>query len=255
MKYEVNLSVTLNGTAEELYNMLLVVKKYSDLNSDTDAHFEYTRLKNDSPSVLIDTLNDEKLREYAKNSQNGIKVKAAGPYDYDPYKLNDIYFFRLLSEVAPGAAFDGILYANGTYDEQSWSYRLANGKLDISIFYQSNEDAGEMYAKYVAKHLTLRKFRSWFKIDLEDLEKEDYLKLIESAAAYYELGLDEMGYDDWIALLDEFDIPSSLEEDDFDTVYEKIEALELNSFELMQAAGAFGTRKQLVYDPIDKKYL
>ena len=195
MQLDVELNMTLNGTAEEKYKMLLILKKYSDPNSDTDAHFDDMKFLSDNQIVRIDDLTDEDLRKYAKN-QNGIKICAVGLNEDYSYEWGKIQIFHLMAEVVPDAVFEGRLDVETSYHKQSQTYCLANRKLEINTVFYSYESEFDDYTNYISKRLTWSKFKKWFQIDSDDLEKEDYLEFVSTY--HYAFGETELAYEEWM---------------------------------------------------------
>ena len=252
MQFEIILNMTLNGTDQDLYNMLLVCKKYSDNSSDADAHFDSMEISANGKTIDMGDLSEENLMEYARNSRGKIEIEAFGPDDYNPYELNDINFFRLMAEAAPNAYFDGSLEVNGTYDEQTLHYELRNQKLEIDIWFQSNDDASDIYKDAILEKLTFEKFTEWFEIDSDEFDEESYEDMISEAYLY---DFAYWQYADWEELLSNNDVEFSLNEEDFEKVKKKIESLQIKSFAEMQDDEEFGESESLVYDPIAKKYV
>ena len=122
MSRELEMSVSMQGTSEELLAMLKVLVNYetklrdtywdnirnnqADLNDDC-GYLENVRT---ADGIELKDLTDNELQKLAE-SRNKISISAVGPFGTFA-EPGDNCFFEDLAEAAPNAAFSGVNFAH-----------------------------------------------------------------------------------------------------------------------------------------------
>lgn len=97
---------------------------------------------------------------------------------------------------------------------------------------------------YLNKVFSKEKFCKLFKINIDDLDDDDYEDFFISEY------LDSISYDDF---LDYFNY-SEIDEDDFDEAQSKFEELNIYDYDSYENIVAEEGAKERIYDPISKEY-
>ena len=243
MTVEFNFELVFKGTVEEIRNIINVVESY---NRDSAVRLDVVEINNDiKPSVIT----DEYIEELAALDE--IIITASGPYgNYEHLKEVDI--FKKIAESAPDAYFEGEIRGGSSYDTQKLTAKLEGKLLKVSITVEDNSAPENAWCEYFAKKINLKKFKSLFKVDGEDLDKESYIDLINIIAFDYD-GLSVMQYDDFIDCLESMDLETDIEEDQFcetiDKIFNDLEVEDVGDY-----SGEYDVDKfEYTYDPITKK--
>lgn len=244
MTVEFNFELVFKGTKDEIKNMVGVINSY---NRDSDIRLEFVHI-NDK-MVASSDMTDEYIESLV--SLDNITITASGPYGrFDQLKEVDI--FQKIAECAPNAEFDGEIRGGTSYDTQTLIAKLESKLLKISISVEDNSAQSDAWCEYFVKNITLKKFKSLFKVSGEDFDKESYIDLMSQIANDYD-GLGEMQYDDFVECLESMDLETKMDEEKFDEVMDKI----FNDLEIEDACDYSGGWEsddiEFVYDPIAKK--
>ena len=145
MSRELEMSVTVQGTPEELLAMLKVLVKYetelrdtyrdnmqnnhADLNDDC-GYLENVRTAN---GIALKNLTDDELQKLAESS-NEISISADGPFGTFA-EPGDICFFEDLEEAAPNATFSGRIIGVAWGEDIAHCASLSNGELELNDYY------------------------------------------------------------------------------------------------------------------------
>lgn len=156
-----------------------------------------------------------------------IEISTMGPYGrFELFDgLNNI-LVETCKEV-PAVEFDGVL--NSTYEVDGskriieFSYKKKILKYADSQYFETYDD--DLYLKYVGKKLSYKRFTTLFKLDREEFDEGMYEEIVLDNI--YDGSFFEMDYDEMMDLLPD----SQLKEEKFDDVMEKIEELEILSYE------------------------
>lgn len=145
MSRELEMSVSMQGTSEELLAMLKVLVNYetklrdtywdnirnnqADLNDDC-GYLENVRT---ADGIELKDLTDNELQKLAE-SRNKISISADGPFGTFA-EPGDICFFEDLAEAAPNAAFSGRIIGVAWGEDIAHCASLSAGELALNDYY------------------------------------------------------------------------------------------------------------------------
>jgi len=159
--------------------------------------------------------------------ENPVTISTMGPYGR--FELLD-GLNQILAETCkeiPTVEFDGVLNSNYEVDGSDriieFSYKKKTLKYADSQYFQTHDD--DMYLKYIGKKLSYKRFTSLFKLDRDEFDEGMYEEIVLDYIL--DGSLFEMDYDEMMELLPD----SQLKEEKFDDVMEKIEELEILTYE------------------------
>ena len=252
MSADLNTEITLRGNKEELLAMLKVLRGFAtDSLEQYQNHRDCAYLEDVEASSEADTCDladatDDELVEFLAEAGNELEINSAGPWGafFDP---SDIGLFESLAESAPNAYFTGLIEGFVTGADVSHTAELNAGILSLTSSMVCDDDVPNLYAKYFKKKLPYAKFCKLFKVDKEDFDIDCYDEFIE-----------QVGYDgfpeDVDAFLD-FCGSSEIDEDKYDSVIEKIEELDILSFDdFRDEIPMEDFAEKRYYNPVTKKY-
>lgn len=225
----INTDITLKGNKEEILKVINYLKNNNYLSS-------YTINKKS-----IDNLNDDELLLLI--NENNTTIKMSGPYG----KYNELYdtkIFEEVSNIVPNIYFYGISKGVQGGVNVELTGELKDKKLRL-IYQDANDYGYDVYMNYLNKVFSKEKFCKLFKINIDDLDDDDYEDFFTSEY------LDSISYDDF---LDYFDY-SEIDEDDFNEAQSKFEELNIYDYDSYENIVAEEGAKECIYDPISKVYI
>ena len=242
--YELELKVLGNG--EQLKKMLGVVGEYANAGNKS-AYF--SALKVDGKELDFSNIPDDCV------AGGAVTVTALGPYGHYG-ELNDVSIFRDLADVFPDASFFAEISGNGQYETQNLKCELKDGKLNIEIYFESNDESGDAWADDFMKKIPLKKFKRVFKIEGEDFDEVSYKYVLDSISMDYCDDLSEMDFDDFSSYLEENEGETELDEDEFAEIVEnKLSTFGIVSRVEFEDDHEGGSTSHYIYDPTTKSYV
>ncbi len=224
----INTDITLKGNKEEILKVINYLKNNNYLSS-------YTINKK-----FIDNLNNDELLLLI--NENNTTIKMSGPYGkYN--KLYDAKIFEEVSNIVPNIYFYGISKGAQGGVKTELIGELKDKKLRL-VYQDANDYGYDVYMNYLSKVFPKEKFCKLFKINIDDLDDDDYEDFFTSEY------LDSISYDDF---LDYFDY-SEIDEDDFDEAQSKFEELNIYDYDSYENIVAEEGAKECIYDPVSKEY-
>ena len=179
--------------------------------------------------MMCSSLSTDKLEQQLKDHDftNPITISTTGPYGH--FELFDGLKSMLVEtcKEIPKVEFDGVL--NSTYEVDGseriieFSYKKKTLKFADSDYFQSHDE--DMYLKYIGKKLSYKRFTTLFKLDRDEFDEGMYEEIVLSDIL--EGTFFEMEYDEMMDLLPD----SQLKEERFYDVMEKIEELEILTYD------------------------
>ena len=166
----------------------------------------------------------------------------SGPYG----KYNELYdtkIFEEVSNIVPNIYFYGISKGAQGGVNVELTGELKDKKLRL-IYQDANDYGYDVYMNYLNKVFSKEIFCKLFKINIDDLDDDDYEDFFTSEY------LDSISYDDF---LDYFDY-SEIDEDDFNEAQSKFEELNIYDYDSYENIVAEEGTKERIYDPISKEY-
>ena len=224
----INTDITLKGNKEEILKVINYLKNNDYLSS-------YTINKK-----FIDNLNDDELLLLI--NENNTTIKMSGPYG----KYNELYdtkIFEEVSNIVPNIYFYGISKGAQGGVNVELTGELKDKKLRL-VYLDANDYGYDVYMNYLNKVFSKETFCNLFKINIDDLDDDDYEDFFTSEY------LDSISYDDF---LDYFDY-SEIDEDDFNEAQSKFEELNIYDYDSYENIVAEEGSKERIYDPISNEY-
>ena len=254
MSADLNTSITMRGSFEELLSMIKVLQlfeseKLQQYRTTKDCgYIEWVNVQGASGVIRTSELSEQKLIEFLSNAGNELIIDAAGPWGAfcEP---GEVGLFEALSEAAPNAFFDGNINGFVTGADVSHIGKLIDGKLHLTDYYVADETFPELYVEEVEKKLSYSKFCKLFNVDKEEFELEYYSDFIMEAS---EEGFpNEMDYDTFMEFCD----CAEIDEEQFENALNQVADLGIVDFETFCESineDDFSTKS--VYNPIEKVY-
>lgn len=245
-----DMTLELNGSKEELKNMLEVVYHYRD-GGGREIEFSdwfYNHLMIEFTLGFIESVVSDKSIL--------LEASARGPCCEDWYLKDADGLFKEIAEAAPNATFESTIERDETYGFQRLSCKLVDGMLHMEFFYYSNEvenDADEKFAENFMKAIPLKDFQKMFKIIKDNFDEFFYSALIIQAFCHYSGPWWDADYDYFIETVqDEINAESDLGEEEFLAIMGKLKDLDLtNNCDWEKYEGDTYTA---IYNPVKKMY-
>ena len=256
MTADFQLEMTLMGEQADIKNMLEVFAHYSN-RGDREAYFNFVKLNGKSldfgdDKIDLENITDELVADLSSSGE--VKVGASGPYGRYS-ELNDVGLFREMSEAAPNGKFVAEISGFQQYSEQNLKCRLEEGKLYITTFFMSNDEAGEAWQEDFKKKLPLKKFKKLFGVSGEDFNKESYGYAVEELESIFRDGFEYVEFDDFVSTIEDMDGEVELDEERFKEIMEnELPALDICNPEEFEDEYEGGETNEYVYDPVAKAY-
>lgn len=248
MTADFQLELSMEGNASEIKSMLEVVGQYGD-NSKKAASFSFLCVNGNKFDFA--GLTDDVAEELSSST---VKVTANGPYGRYSY-LNDVDIFREMSVAAPNAHFTAEISGFQQYSTQNLKCELKDGKLNITTFFESNEESGEAWCADFMKKLPLKKFKKLFKVSGEDFNKGAYGYVVEEFESLCFDSFEEMEYDDFVSTIEDNDGETEIDEERFsEIISDEFTALGILCPEEFEDEYDGGETEEYIYDPISKSY-
>jgi len=246
MTADFDMDMTLTGTADELYAMLMVFKKYDE--SISKVYFSLPRVSKVLLSIgeHVMDMDETAIRNFVTENEGTIFISAGGPYGRYAL-LNEVDVFRKMAEAAPGATFKASIDGTNAAMAQRMECILENNLLRTEFWCEDFEDVGNAYVDYFLRFYSYNKFVENFGLD-SDFSEENYRELIWEHSYDICVNVDFEEFTEWM------DVYTSAEinEDDFDTFMDDLEnsgILDRDSYEEDFSAGE---SEITVYDPVKK---
>lgn len=224
MSADLNTFIKMEGTREELLEMLKVLRKYAtDMHEQYKNHRDCGYLENVCASgadeeVDLEDVTDEELEEFLETSGTELTVDASGPWGcfFHPAEIG---LFEAMADAAPNASFEGSIDGFVTGADVNCCAVFKDGVLNLSNFMIPDEAWGEVYLKAMKKKLSFAKFCKLFKVDKEEMDSSEYEDFLMEAS---DCGFpDDLEYDEFMDLCP----ASQLDEDQYGAALEKISDL------------------------------
>ncbi len=245
---EFEFSMTINGTALEVADILKIMKSYAE--GKDGVYFSFVKVSGEAgDSTNIEEMSEEDILAFAGECAGEVKLEGLGPYGRYGV-LNDVDIFRDMAEAAPGASFEAEITGSTTYTEQSMTCTLADRLLNISSSYCAPGDEADDYLIYVTEKLTCERFVELFGLDAEEFAEDSYNDLLIDVLFEEGVALTDVEYEQ---MKDELGC-EELTEETFEAAMEQIAALDIESYEDYVSEGGDG-ESQLCYDPVAKAYV
>lgn len=249
MRAYYELELTMEGTSEEIKNMLEVLGLYE---GERSAYF--TSVAVNSCEVDLMNLTQEIVSKILSiNSQ--VKVSATGPFG-SYCELNDVGIFREMAEVAPNALFVAEISGWGKYELQNLKCELKDRMLNIMTYFKAYDSIFIEYAAEFTAKIPYEKFMKLFKISGDGFDEKAYDSLVERFYDLFSDGFEVADYKEIISCIHEFGSETELDEDEFRNVA-------VNNFVAFGIIPSFdfeyyhecGTTNVYDYDPVTKTYV
>ncbi len=254
MSADLNTSIDMRGTTEELLSMLKVLRVFETEKREqyqknrNCGYIESVKISGASGRISSARLSDQEMIDFLAEAGTELRVQAAGPWGafHEPGEAG---LFEALAEAAPNAYFDGMISGFITGADVSHSGTLTDCKLLLSNYYVADETFPELYVEDVKKKLSYAKFCRLFKVDKEEFESDCYGDFLMDAMD--EGFPSDMDYDSFMDLCD----CSEIDEEQFEAAIEKTAELGIVDFETFRETfdeDAFCQTS--IYDPVTKTY-
>lgn len=246
MTADFDMNMTLTGTADELFAMLMVFKKYDE--STSKVYFSIPNVSRNAMGIgeFLERMDETAIQNFVSENEGPIYISAGGPYGRYAL-LNEVDVFRKMAEVAPGAKFKVNIDGTNAATEQRMECILENNLLRTEFWCEEFEDVGNAYVDYFLRFYPYDKFVRNFGLD-SDFSEENYRELIWENSYDICINVDFEEFTEWM------DVYTSAEinEDDFDSFMDDLEnsgILDRDSYEEDLFAGE---PEITVYDPVKK---
>ena len=214
----------------------------------------FSFIKVNGKDVNLKNLTEDMISEIVSEGSK-VSITALGPYGHYG-ELNDVGLFREMAEAAPKASFTAEISGNGQYEVQNLKCELKDGMLNITTYFESNDAAGEEYAKDFVKKLPYGKFKKLFKVSGEDFDKEAYGYFAEHMIDVFRDSFEDADYDEFVEWLEDSEGETELDEDEFSEIAaSKLEPLGIMTGDDFEESHECGATNEYVYDPVAKAYV
>ena len=257
MSADLNTHLTLEGSPEDLFLLLKVLKKFEVENSEQYgknhdcAYIKLVNIKNGSHEEKLKSLDDDGIRSFISGNPGEIDVKASGPYGVFE-KLGDVDLFKEMACAAPSASFDGFSSGFITGADVSLRGILKDGLLYLAEFYMPDEVRPEAYAQAIKQWLPHSEFCSLFEVDKDSFDDDQYWDLIIEAA--YD-GFPDIDYEEFIEYCSSNGAESEISEEKYRAAIEKVKKkgfVDYDTFVMDFDDSEYST--QTLFDPVTKEY-
>ena len=258
MSADLNMSISMRGTQEELTAMLQVLKLYA-----TTKHDQYTAKRNCAfltsveitcprPSCYLQWASDEEISELvAKTGCGELTATAGGPYGYYG-EVREIGLFEAMADAAPGAWFQCSISGFVGSLDVFHSAELEYGLLMVRAS-NTDEDPINLYAKDFMKKFSNSEFCELFEVDEEECDEDVYTEFISAAAdqgIFNFLDEDSLFYDSFSELFSEYFEDFEADEDMIETFRQRLCDLGIESYQEFSITADFSDpTKSYTYDP------
>ena len=225
----IDTNITMKGSLEELLDMIKVLEDSKYLSGHM------------IKKKYIKDISEEELKKLIEDSNNEITIDMMGPYGIFE-ELSNTKVFETLADVSPNAYFMGTMEGFTGSSNVSLTGKLENKKLYLSYSDTSSVGGYESYMKYLDKVFPKNKFCKLFKIDLDDLEEEDYEDFFTC---------EYLNMIDIDSFMDYFSY-SEIDEDEFIEAQKKFEKLNIYDYYSFETISAEENAIDWVYDPGNK---
>lgn len=179
MSAEVNTEISITGTADEITAILGVLRmyeteRYQQYQSTRQcAYISGVRITGTESKQYLKDMTDEEVRRAASEYKNLLLVEASGPYGYYS-TLEEVGLFEDMAEAAPRASFSGSSEGYITGASVALNGELREGLLQISHYYEAEEEWDEGYIEEIVRRVPYHRFTELFKINATEFDKDDY---------------------------------------------------------------------------------
>lgn len=225
----INTNIIMKGSLEELLDMIKVLENSKYLSG-------HMINKKD-----IKDMSEEELKKLIEDRNNEITIDMMGPYGKFK-ELSNTKIFESLADISPNAYFMGTMEGFAGSSNISLTGKLENKKLYLSYYDTESVGGYESYMKYLDKVFPKKKFCKLFKINLDDLDEEDYEDFF--TCEY----LDMIDIDNFM----EYFSYSEIDEDEFIEAQKKFEKLNIYDYNSFETISAEENSIDWVYDPVNK---
>ena len=225
----IDTNITMKGSLEELLDMIKVLEDSKYLSGHM------------IKKKYIKDISEEELKKLIEDSNNEITIDMMGPYGIFE-ELSNTKVFETLADVSPNAYFMGTMEGFTGSSNVSLTGKLENKKLYLSYSDTSSVGGYESYMKYLDKVFPKKKFCKLFKIDLDDIDEEDYEDFFTC---------EYLNMIDIDSFMDYFSY-SEIDEDEFIEAQKKFEKLNIYDYYSFETISAEENAIDWVYDPVNK---
>ena len=225
----IDTNITMKGSLEELLDMIKVLEDSKYLSGHM------------IKKKYIKDISEEELKKLIEDSNNEITIDMMGPYGIFE-ELSNTKVFETLADVSPNAYFMGTMEGFTGSSNVSLTGKLENKKLYLSYSDTSSVGGYESYMKYLDKVFPKKKFCKLFKINLDDLDEEDYEDFFTC---------EYLNMIDIDSFMDYFSY-SEIDEDEFIEAQKKFEKLNIYDYYSFETISAEENAIDWVYDPVNK---
>ncbi|MBR3242599.1 MAG: hypothetical protein IKF90_07880 [Parasporobacterium sp.] len=247
MTADYQLELTMSGTMDDLKKMLEVIRLYTGERPQS-----FSAIKCNGKAVDLNSITDELICELAANGK--IKVTALGPWGRYG-QLIDVKIFNEMAEEAPDASFNAEVSGNGQYEVQNLKCELKEKLLNITTYFEANDSAGEAWADVFEEKIPFDTFIELFQISGEESE-DFYYGFIQDAESCCYSDFGDMDFDEFEALLEDYEADTSLEEDELVEIMEhKLMEYGVKCPSEYETEIECGVSTDYIYDPVAKSYI
>jgi hypothetical protein len=255
MSADINTTIKIKGTKEELINALNAINYFA-----TDMHEQYRKEHNcayvnfwkiiNEHDDVLSNVNESSIKEFLEEPTECLIIDLSGPYGVF-CSLSDVGLFEAIADAAPNAYFTGCSDGFNTGGDLCLKAELKDGKLHLEELECLDEDIMddlnlELFEKF-KEYLPFEEFCELFYVEDEDFSEEDYDEFISEA---WEEGFPDMDYDYFTDLCE----VSGIDIGEYDTVIEELKERNIPDFYKVQEKMMEEYTICRTYDPITKKY-
>lgn len=246
MSADIGTTMTLTGTADEMFAMLMVFKKYDESIADK-VYFSSADISDQSSCEDLMGMVEAAVRNFISKNEGDIFISAEGPYGYFGF-LDEVDVFREMAEAAPGAKFHGSVHGVIMGSElQTMECILENNLLRTKYCCLEYDEIDNAYADFLCGVYPYSKFVKNFGLD-SDFSEESYRELIRENIDDIYVYMDFEKFTEWMKVY----TAAEINEDAFDAFMDELEnsdAFDRDSFE----EDLFASEAEItVYDPVKK---
>ena len=256
MSADLNTVITAQGTPEELYEILKVIKMYN--NRKRKIYIDSARVSGSKKHFQVDCdTNDKTLKsiatfygrpEITKNSPE-IKIEFGGPWGEfgDPGESG---LYEALADVAGNAFFTTITTGFVTGADVTVTATYKNGTMEMTDCYIPNEAYTETYIDKFKENIPFKKFLNAF--SLRNVSDEFLYDDFISNFIVPDEKLEDLPFDEFVEFWEDeaVDIQSPA---DFEELLERYRKLPIPSYEKVVNQLKKDCTDTVIYDPKNKE--
>ena len=251
MSADLNTSITIQGSGDELLAVLDVLKMYEKKHYRTkyvDARLQFIRLTYEGEEKQLAEVK-KRDRDRIQKSGGTLEIEASGPYG-SFYPVDETRVFENIADAAPNSSFTGKVEGFVSGADVIWEGNLKEGKLYLK-YTESNWDEGPeaKYSEMLYEKLPPESFAELFGISKSGGDLEDYYD--DMSGALRDAGFPDFQYGLFVAETGGM----HLSEEEYRIITQKAKDLGVRTLDEIAEEALANAVSTITYDPLKKEYI